>query len=162
MLRDGECFAALAGDGGQLQTRRQPLRRPSKGSLLATYRSRQQQKLAEYGLKPRAGSVPTEAMMVAPPQPTQPPISISSTGGLLLSPAWMPTAPPAAASATTAAASLLGGGGGGQRTVPRLMPTASTFEELDQLSALLRRRAELSQAGPTSRPSTAAARPPRR
>ena len=50
MLRDGECFAALAGDGGQLQTRRQPLRRPSKGSLLATYRSRQQQKLAELTL----------------------------------------------------------------------------------------------------------------
>eukprot|EP01045_Picozoa_sp_COSAG04_P049136 COSAG04_NODE_19219_length_421_cov_1.111801_1_plen_93_part_10 len=48
MLRDGECFAALA--GGQLQTRRQPLRRPSKGSLLATYRSRQQQKLAELTL----------------------------------------------------------------------------------------------------------------
>ena len=51
MLRDGECFAALAGSDGQLQTRRQPLRRPSKGSLLATYRSRQQQKLAELTLQ---------------------------------------------------------------------------------------------------------------
>ena len=87
------------------------------------------------------------------------PISLSSTGGLLLSSAWMPAAPTALASAAGGANGLPGARPGsasrGPRTVPRLVPQGggSTGDDLDELSALLRKRAELSQA----RPSTAAA-----
>ncbi|KAL3904769.1 MAG: hypothetical protein SGPRY_011165, partial [Prymnesium sp.] len=76
-----------------------------------------------------------------PAPPTQPPprLSLSTTGELLLGHAWAP--PPPSSQRNEG------------RTVARLMPTSSTFEELDQLSALLRKRSELS----ASRPGTAIA-----
>ena len=153
-----------------------------------------------YGLKPRKGAgggqgqrqqqqqqqqqhaAAAAAAEMAASAPT-PPISLSSTGGLLMSSAWIPPAP--AASGTSGAGVPLtrpgvvragsgagyssvgyGGAGSAQRTVPRLVPGSglvpggmamggTTVEELDQLSALLRKRAELSQQ---TRPSTAAPR----
>ena len=51
-----------------------------------------------------------------------------------------------------------GSGGGARATVPRLtaQPTASTFEELDNLASLLRKRAALTAERSSGRPSTAA------
>ena len=53
-----------------------------------------------------------------------------------------------------------GSGGGARATVPRLtaQPTASTFEELDNLASLLRKRAALTAERSSGRPSTAAPR----
>ena len=113
--------------------------------------------LAEYGaVRPsqRGGAPkqPEPPPAQTPPAQSSAPLSLSSTGGLLLSSAWMPPAP--------LALEQPGSGrppSAGQRTVPKLMPAGSTVEELDQLSALLRKRAELSQAA-KSRPNTAAPR----
>ena len=92
--------------------------------------------LPEYGGRPAAADTPPAAMT---------PLSLSSTGGLLLSSAWMPPPP-------TASAGGNGNSAAKGPTIPRLMPAAtSAVDEVDQLSVLLRKRAELAQ----SRPSTA-------
>jgi len=72
-------------------------------------------------------------------------LSLSTTGELLLGHAWAPPPPETSHGAKPVEP---------VKTVARLVPTSSTFEELDQLSTLLRKRAELSNA---PRPSTAAA-----
>ena len=89
------------------------------------------------------------------------PVSLSSTGGLLMSSAWIPPAPTAgsaqlAAGGASGSRSIVGSAQYHERTVPRLMPTsggggATTVDELDQLSALLRQRAEMA----SKRPNTA-------
>ena len=110
----------------------------------------------EYGLKPRS-SAPPPAEPPAPPPPMAP-VSLSSTGGLLMSSAWIPPAPTAgsAAGGASGSRSIVGSAQYHERTVPRLMPTsggggATTVDELDQLSALLRQRAEMA----SKRPNTA-------
>ena len=103
-----------------------------------------------YGIKPRA--LPAPPMEAPTPEAAPPPVSLSSTGGLLMSSAWIPPPPPNGGA--------MGAGGGActrscqqQQTVPRLVPSSgTTVDDLDQLSALLRKRQELS-----SRPRTAAA-----
>ena len=86
-----------------------------------------------------------------PPPPPPPPLALSSTGGLLLSSAWMPTAPLAARAPGQA-------DGLGGATVAKLVPDGTgppqtTLDDLDQLTLLLRKRAEIK----SNRPSTAAA-----
>lgn len=75
---------------------------------------------------------------VPPPPPPPVPLALSSTGGLMLSSAWMPPPPEP------------------QATVPKLVPDGtgppkSTLDDLDQLTMLLRKRAEMK----SQRPSTA-------
>ncbi|KAL1528982.1 hypothetical protein AB1Y20_010303 [Prymnesium parvum] len=94
---------------------------------------------AAFGGAKGSGKGAGEAAQPAP----MPRLSLSTTGELLLGHAWAPP-PPATGQAVRPSDT---------RTVARLMPTTSTFEELDQLSALLRKRAELTSV---SRPSTAA------
>lgn len=106
-------------------------------------------KMALYGGKAEGASHGGGNPTAEPPLAQQPAqrLSLSTTGELLLGHAWAPPPP-----ATSHGARPTDG-----RTVARLMPTSSTFEELDQLSSLLRKRAELS----VSRPSTATAARPR-
>ena len=111
--------------------------------------------LAEYGALQRPsqrGNAPAPApaapvVKPEPPPPAQPTLSLSSTGGLLATSAWMLPVPVALEKGTGPRPTSAG------RTVPKLMPAGSTVEELDQLAMLMRKRAELSAQ---QRPSTAA------
>ena len=123
-----------------------------------------------YGLKPRQPAAQPEPLAPPPPQAPQAPLSLSSTGSLLMSSAWMPQPPPSAGGGggerlgTAGARSIVGSAQYHEKTVPRLMPagnggggggTVTTTDELDQLSVLLKQRAELKQ----KRPGTASMRP---
>ena len=124
------------------------LKASDKGSTLSG-------SLAEYGALQRPsqrGNAPAPApaapvVKPEPPPPAQPTLSLSSTGGLLATSAWMLPVPVALEKGTGPRPTSAG------RTVPKLMPAGSTVEELDQLAMLMRKRAELSAQ---QRPSTAA------
>ena len=124
------------------------LKASDKGSALSG-------SLAEYGALQRPsqrGNAPAPApaapvVKPEPPPPAQPTLSLSSTGGLLATSAWMLPVPVALEKGTGPRPTSAG------RTVPKLMPAGSTVEELDQLAILMRKRAELSAQ---QRPSTAA------
>ena len=109
----------------------------------------------QYGLKPQqqAQQPPPE-----PPPPPPAPISLSSTGMLSMSSAWMPPPPPSAGG-SAGSRTCVGSATYHEKTVPRLMPdvgdgVVTSVDEVDQLTQLLRKRAEMKQ----SRPSTAGTR----
>ena len=109
----------------------------------------------QYGLKPQqqAQQPPPE-----PPPPPPAPISLSSTGMLAMSSAWMPPPPPSAGG-SAGSRTCVGSATYHEKTVPRLMPdvgdgVVTSVDEVDQLTQLLRKRAEMKQ----SRPSTAGTR----